>query len=178
MYGCGGGQLICSSFNIGQLPWHVDTALMGMVFMLVGYYLKKKGYIYKMNLENIILLFTIGSISILRNDVTVSTLDNQLGNIILFYTGAVALSVASLTIGYRFLGQSHTLAFWGEGKHTLVFMAFNYFLNFVFDVLWKMFFGAADIFCKWCFKAVFVLLMCSLIIFCSMSVKRIRKSRV
>lgn len=173
-----GGNLICSVLKIGQLPWHIDTALMGVGFMLFGYCLKKKDCICKMGIRNTILLFIVGSIFILGNDVIVSTLENQLGNPVLFYVGAAALSIVSLKVAYGFFSQAHILAFWGTGKHTLIFMAFNYFFNTVFDAVWKVVFGTINVYYKWCFKTIFVLFMCHfMIVFFDMVVKRLQNRK-
>ena len=39
--------LFLSKYNVPQLPWHIDSALLGMVFMYIGYNLRKKRILYE-----------------------------------------------------------------------------------------------------------------------------------
>ena len=62
--------IICGveeKYNITQLPWHIDVALVSSVFMLVGYELKDNIFLEKNNIWLNIGYFSIGTGLILIN---------------------------------------------------------------------------------------------------------------
>lgn len=79
---CVVGFVICSIIKEHvpfYLPWHIDSALVGMSFMYVGYIIKTRDLLFNelINWLTVILFFIIGSYSIMKNtfiDVNIDSL--------------------------------------------------------------------------------------------------------
>ena len=116
-------------FNFPYLPWHMDTALVGMTFMYIGYSLRQRDLVNceKTNLYLLPLLVIIGSVSILNNSrIDLNVL--KINNTVLMYVGAVSISFIFLWLFKNKLNSQNKLLEY-LGKNTIVIMAFNYAIN-------------------------------------------------
>ena len=124
-------------FQITQLPWHIDVALIASVFMLMGHiFSDKRDYITHNNhrLTSIVLLFGVGTIVIMING-RINMVQNQYQNIVLFILGATLLSLCVMLSSFTLCQYQNRvickladlLAFWGQ--NTIVFIGYNYMIN-------------------------------------------------
>lgn len=128
---------LLSYFDVMQLPWHIDTALIGVVFMYIGLLLKENGILDYFSHENVsvlLILAVVGSYCIFTNiRIAINTL--VIGNIVLMYVGSVAISVFVMAAVKLYMSNNRVLAFYG--KNTIMFMAFNYAINTYAQLLWN-----------------------------------------
>lgn len=92
-------------FGIIKLPWNIDTALMGVLFVYLGYISDK---ILQTNADKfvggginllVILLLIIGSICIMLNPIEqVNFDDNHYGNLIFMLCGAACINFGIITV--------------------------------------------------------------------------------
>lgn len=138
-------------FGIDQMPWHLDAAFAGSVFMFFGNEFKRVHILLKKSratvlntniivIPIIIVLVLISTVFILLNDRVIMVL-NHYGNIVLFFVSAT-LMCASIT--YMFSAVNSTLkvnmvrkilTYWG--RNTIVFIGFNYIFNLVLSNIFK-----------------------------------------
>ena len=71
------------TYGIVELPWHIDIALISSVFMLIGYELKEKKILEKLNMPIIAICFLFGSVIVFSNG-KINMVQNQYNNMILF----------------------------------------------------------------------------------------------
>jgi len=123
--------------DVVVFPWHMEVAMLGMVFMYIGVCIKKYQVIEKM--ENhalqILILMTCGGLCIYTNP-TIDLNSNRLNNIIYTYIGSVCISVAVMIFCYHYLNSSKFLSL--LGKNTIIIIAFNYAVNTYSTMLWKI----------------------------------------
>lgn len=69
-----------------QLPWHIDVALIGTTFMLVGFKLKETSFVHKINhpIPFTLSIIVLGAYCIATND-KIDLCQNTLGNVVLLY---------------------------------------------------------------------------------------------
>lgn len=122
------------------MPWRLDVACVGAVLMLVGYYIKSCGCLrYTQKRPWTMLVFLLagmwidkmcgGGVALASNTIR--------------YPAAMLLCSACMTIGIVSLSQKlYSTAigrFFGFcGQSTLIFMGFNYFLNTVMSIIWRV----------------------------------------
>lgn len=127
------------AFSVPQLPWHLDSALIGSICMMAGYAISR----YRLtdggkSLIHISFL-CMGAFCIycngilLGNEIDVNK--NELGRIELFWPGAILMSGAIFCLCIRYLPHSKLLRF--MGKNTIIVLAFNNFLNLVTERTWS-----------------------------------------
>ena len=110
-----------------KLVWNIDTALMAVGFIGVGYLAAhKKKFIFENKWSVMLMLITIiiGMVVIYFNT-DVNFDNNEHGNIVLMFIGAVSLSYSLSCLIYHF--HLFTKFFTFFGKHTMFIMGFDYF---------------------------------------------------
>lgn len=121
--------------NILKLPWNIDSALMGVLFINLGWELKNSGILeralsYK-KVISLIILFIAGSISAYLNSIDYVNFDNnEYGNVLLMIISAFSLSITLLSFCKIVCGKVKE----GKGikiimylsRHTLFIMGFDY----------------------------------------------------
>lgn len=136
---------ILNYFKISQLPWHIDVALAGSVFMNIGNEFRRLSEmrwnkVWKDNkiLQIIIAVFLLILFSILVfvNGRIIMVI-NQYGNIWLFLINASVLSLVILWFLLHYGGRFFLLAFWG--RNSIIFLGFNYLVNTVVRQIGKLF---------------------------------------
>ena len=122
------------------LPWHLDVACVGAVFMLIGYYIKEKGvtkYVKKWPVS-ILGLLTFGLwIDILCGG-GVALFSNRIK-----YPLATFICSICMTVGIVGLSEMISNTIMGRflsfcGRSTLIFMGFNYYFNGLLRIAWKL----------------------------------------
>ena len=117
------------------VPWHIDTALISLPFLAIGYVLKKKEFADK--LKNIWIFFALIAVCFGIGKVNmhffggVSMHGNLYGNIALFYISAIAGSLMIISIS-QIISANRSLEF--LGRNSLIFYAFEpiqYFANYI-----------------------------------------------
>lgn len=135
-----GAMGVCSAllshFNVFKLPWNIDTAMMGTVFVTFGFLMKQYGLLQRFNAQSfstktlLIILFTfVGYIAILMNPVESVDFDgNPYGNVILMLIGSIPICFVLFYLSYRTLwkGLITNYLSW-LGQHTIFIMGFDYF---------------------------------------------------
>lgn len=58
---------VLTCYDLFYFPWHVDVALMGCLFMLVGYYIRNKGLVDQCNVFYLLLISIISFVAIMLN---------------------------------------------------------------------------------------------------------------
>lgn len=131
------------AYGIIELPWHIDVALISSVFMLIGYELKDKQIIEKVNIPVAVASFLLGSVIIFING-KINMVQNQYNNMVLFIIGASFLTIVFFYISNRISNckkikinfMKRCLEFCG--KSTLVFIGFNYLFNVIVNQCFKI----------------------------------------
>lgn len=83
----------------------------------------------------ILLVMTIGLIGIIFNS-RVDMNPNRVGNYILFWIGALGVSIGILYLGVKYLRNIKFLSF--LGKNTILIIGFNYFFNTLIKNIWPI----------------------------------------
>lgn len=125
-------------YNITKLPWNIDTAMMNIVFIAYGYYLRK--YLEQKldicKLKNIMYFFmvAIGIVFIILNPIDKVSFDNNsYGNAVFMLVGAISVCTG-LMGGTKTLCEAVPFSFIKfMGKHTVFIMGFDYFAGTIAD---------------------------------------------
>ncbi len=129
--------------NVPKLPWNIDTALMAVFFIELGYNLKKYLLLEKKAAyRNVIFgfgeafLLFLGLFSIHMNE-SVDFDGNSYGNVFLMVIGAVTVSLFVIFFCRKCLTKENHICriFAFFGKHTIFIMGFDYFIGNVSKVL-------------------------------------------
>lgn len=150
-------------YEIPPFPWHLDVALIGMIFMYVGYWLQRGSLLQKKTGIELIALFIVGTYVILSNN----ELDINLrvvGNMFLAFTGSVIMAYIVLSICKNENFTPKLLEYFG--KNTILIMAFNYAINSYFSALWERIPVLNKIGHTWIAISIADVLICAVIIYC------------
>ena len=135
-------------FGMIKLPWNIDTALMGVFFVYLGY-VSGKLFADKCQKNTgginllVVLLLIIGSICIVLNPVEqVNFDDNHYGNLFFMLCGAAFFNFGIITLCFinkdKMKGRiASCLSF--LGKHTMFIMGFDYFSGNVSTIVFNQF---------------------------------------
>lgn len=115
-------------FDVVQLPWHIDTALMGSVYMVTGNKVREINLLDDISHPPFIIFsfMMIGGYCIFTNG-HIDLNNNRINNIVLTYLGSVLLSAAVFIMIKAFLPRFSFLEL--MGKNTIIIMGFNYAVN-------------------------------------------------
>ena len=133
---CGTASSLLSIYEIFKLPWNIDTALMGTVFVASGFAIAHNQFLQQFWSQSkqkclliVVVTFIIGLSSIYLNPIEqVSFNNNRYGNIALMLLGAIGICGTLVTVAYRFPWEKthfHYLVWLGQ--HTIFVMGFDYF---------------------------------------------------
>ena len=121
---------VLNYFNAPVLPWHLDVALIGSVFMLIGYYIKEKQLLDKISIIIVpVLMIIIASVIIMWND-KIDMVFRQYGkDLLIFMVQATSMCCALMWI----CRSLHTLylknLFCTFGRYSIIVMALNVATN-------------------------------------------------
>ncbi len=121
-------------YNLDELPWHIDVALVAAVFMYVGTLLVRYEEIIQKRVTRIILIgiLFVGSVFGYING-KVNMVKNQYNSLALFLISSVFICFSLIFLIKMYSHKNgivtRVVVFWG--KNTLIFMGFNYFFNLV-----------------------------------------------
>lgn len=130
-------------FKVVKLPWNIDTALMGVVFITCGYFVKKanifdaiKGFDLIRKVVFVTGLIAIGIPMVIYNPIDTVDFDgNRYGNVLMMFIGAISIG---LTLLYTCQTAKMTGIFSRYlvfmGRNTLFIMGFDYFTGSVASV--------------------------------------------
>lgn len=167
-----------NAFTIDQLPWHIDIALLGMIFMYVGYTLKNCNLNHVSNkmecIIQIIALFTVGYYCVFRNgfcDIN----NRKIGNFVLYFVGAVTISIAMIIISKIIFHRISFLVF--LGRNTIIIMAFNMVITIYSYKVWDYIPVLKNITYNWFVCTIVNLVVCLIIIYVHNYLRRLLSLR-
>lgn len=145
-------EQLLSIHDFFQLPWHLDIAFLGMLYMYIGYVINKYDLLdFIKKPAYIIILIITGSICVMLNS-TVDINPRRLGNIVLLIIGSTCISCFLLSI-FRLLSvNNHVLLL--LGNNTIIIMAFNYALNSYMQLLYERLSIASIIPLNWFLQSI------------------------
>ena len=126
---------LLSEMRAPQLPWHVDTALLGTTYMQIGFSAKKLRFPQRVPLPYLVApgAAAVGFLCISYNDlIDLNSLSLQ--NVALTLAGSVLVSAAVFLAFYK-LCRRRFLAW--IGRNTVPFFAFNYAVNAYLRLVWQ-----------------------------------------
>jgi hypothetical protein len=130
---------VLSITEIVKLPWNIDTALMAVLFIWIGLYLKEKLNIEDINIIGVIILLVVGILSVKYNSVEVNFDNNRYGNPILMAIGAFCLCIVVVWLSFNLSKRFGCKILQFYGQHTIFIMGFDYFTGtIVKGVLYKI----------------------------------------
>lgn len=135
----GTGSGLLSFFEMYKLPWNLDTALMGVFFLYVGYMIHRLDVLGKMKQVSIVwqmlitlLLGTAGMLSIYFNPDRASFDNNRYGNVFLMIIGAITTCFVVFYLCYRIPWKGWIAKYLSYlGKHTIFILGFDFFCGSV-----------------------------------------------
>lgn len=126
----------CAVKDVKHLPWNVDTAVIGAVLMLFGFMCGRENVVERFPAELTYPLMIIGLGVIYKNQ-GINMNSSNYNNIVLFFVGACATSLALLALfRHTPAGKSRLLQFYGKG--TIIVIGFNYAVRSLVNYLWKL----------------------------------------
>lgn len=137
---CGIVDWFLFALDVPQLPWHLDSAFMGCIFMVCGCMMRKYDLINNIRPHIWIFIAITGIFCICLNGIVlgneIDVNKNALGNAVLFWIGSVFTAGAFLSLCVRYLPESGILLLFGRNRNTVIVLAFNNFLNLITERLW------------------------------------------
>lgn len=143
-----------------QLPWHINIALIGTVFMFIGLKIKENNTLEKINhgVSFVVSMVALGALCIVTNP-RVDLCNNTLNNTFLTFLGSITVSSAILFICYKYVNNFKFLAF--LGKNTIIIMALNYAVNSYSNQIWSNTPVLQNISYCWWIMTIVDILVCS-----------------
>ena len=134
---------VLSAIRAPQLPWHVDTALLGTVYMQIGFTAKALRFPQRIPypLPVALGLAAAGFFCIVRNGL-IDLNSLVLQNPALTLAGSILVSAAVFLVFYR-LCRGSFLAW--LGRNTMPVFAFNYAVNAYLRLVWAALFPNASL---------------------------------
>lgn len=129
-------EIMLRTVTADQLPWHIDTALVGTVLMHVGLEFRKRSIVESkyISVKNMSMFFLAGIVAIWLNE-AVDMNARRYGNEILFFISAVSCSLIIMCCCYNI--KHRWMAVEYIGKNTIIVMGFNYILNSLTEAIWR-----------------------------------------
>lgn len=157
-------DMLLSYYNVGQLPWHIETALLGMVFMLIGYEINRKELLNSKHLDwsMVSVIAAMGVYCIFSNS-RVDINSNVINNVVLLYIGAIAISFILLWICMRYLAECRFFAY--LGRNTIIFLAFNYAINKYSRFVWVEILLLREVLYTWLLESIVNIVVCVALIY-------------
>ena len=140
LVGLGLCSALLSYFEVFKLPWNIDSAMMAVGFVGLGFYAKKKGVLQWLSNQILFVriiaitaLIAIGCAAIMLNPVSLVSFDsNRYGNVALMYVGALSITFVFFFLFYRIPWKGKTANYMSFfGKHTIFFMGFDSFSGLI-----------------------------------------------
>ena len=110
-----------------KLPWNIDSALSAIVLLYIGMFFRKR-WQWCSTWKVIIPCVLMAIFLIYTNETKVGFDGNRYSNMLAMYAKSSIISLAILTIVYKWGGQKWLSLF---GKETIVLFGYNYMLNIV-----------------------------------------------
>lgn len=132
---------VISLFDIPKLIWNVDTAMVAVLFLHVGFLLKKYDLINKIKPSlTYICGCVIGMIAIYYNPIRIVNFDScEYGEFFLMILGALSVSIMIMFFCVQ-ISEKFKFKFLSFlGKHTVFIMGFDYFSARIFKKIMQIF---------------------------------------
>lgn len=142
-----------------HLPWHIDIACIGSLFMYIGMRIRQTKCLYSYNIMFCI-ISTLTALLCIKYNTRVDMQSGNFGNPILFIIGAIGCIYISFIIFSRLLDCNGLIVRVGGGKNTIVFIALNYFIKDCFSTV----FGYLGLPFPWWLDCIVVISICTLTI--------------
>lgn len=117
--------------NVIKLPWNIDTAFMGVLFIEFGILIRKRTNVtgITLPLAAVFSVFLpIGYLMININPVTEVSFDNnRYGNLLMMIAGALLTIMSVMIISHKLCTRLKCSYIAFLGKHTMFIMGFDYF---------------------------------------------------
>lgn len=136
-------NLFMNWFKMPIFPWHFEVALIGSVFMLVGYYFKETQITEKLTHPLIILVFVaISSIVILLNG-SVDMYYRRYGkDLLVFIIASLLMCYSLIVLCKRARKLFHSKSVCSLGKFSIIVIGLNYTINrytrLIYQILGKV----------------------------------------
>ena len=127
--------LLCKE-QIMTLPWHIEVALIGAVFMYIGYIFKENILInIKSNILTCWTLLLMGLYCIYLNPNQIDMNHNQIENVGSLFVGSTFVSISIILFVKRYIHKNYFLELFG--RNTILIMGFNCVVNSYLRVCWS-----------------------------------------
>ena len=129
-------DVILCKLRVPQLPWHIDIALLGVVFMYIGFKIKELKIMERIEyrLSFIIISNILGFYCIFTNP-TIEINPNIINNVVLLYVGSISTTFSILLLCKYYVKRCAFLEY--LGKNTIPIMGFNYAINTYSRIIWN-----------------------------------------
>ena len=149
-----------AKMDITQLPWHFDIAFVGMIFMYIGFLVKKSDILNRMNIIHKIALAGVGGILMLQNS-HVDMLSRNFGSPLLFFGGASCFVIFLMSVFCKLSGWKLMSYI---GRNSMFYMGFNLLVNACLNIVEKRIDIACWMAYEWMFRTVVNVFCISLIV--------------
>lgn len=156
-----------SELGVPQLPWHIEIALLGAVFLYIGFKLKESKIMERidgrMPVAAAVLVSAIVGFYCVFTNPKVDLNPNLLNNVVLLYVGAVAVTFSLLLFCKHAVKRCAFLEYFG--KNTILVIGFNHAINTYSAGIWSMIPGLSDKFAyTWWLQSIIDVVCCVIII--------------
>lgn len=158
--------------NGWDLPFQLDIAVYGCIFMIIGNVIKSKEWLDNLNVAGTVVILFVGVYAIFSNT-RVDLHDGMTGNIVLLYIGASALSITLFWMAKKCQKDNFAFRFMNFfGKNTLIIMGFYIIIKRWLPYFWKRIPGLDANGIGWYCDYVIVVSICSIIIIAKKQIEK------
>lgn len=145
-----------------QLLWHVNVAMLGTVFMVVGYEIKNSKILEKVGMPLIGIIGLLGIVVIFING-PIDVNKNVIGNPFLFMFGAICVCMLLFYMSFKFWAGGSLLSY--IGKNTMIILGFHNALIPIIPIVWNNLPIGNIITYTWWIATVIIMGICLIMIF-------------
>lgn len=122
-----GFNVVLNYYSVPFLPWHIEIAMIGMVFMIIGYEIRRLDLLHKKIDILLIGIIVMAAVYCIWTNEKIDLNTRKLNNIYLMFSGATAMSFAVIWLCLKYNIKNTFLTL--MGKNTILIMAFNYVIS-------------------------------------------------
>ena len=127
--------ILCKAQLI-TLPWHLEIAMIGAVFMYIGHIIKEKVLkAFKYDAVICLMLLLMGFFCIYTNPNRIDLNFNQIENVASMFVGSAFVSIAIILFVKRYIHKNYFIEL--LGRNTMLIMGFNCVVNSFLRVCWS-----------------------------------------
>lgn len=129
-------SFILSKINFIKLPWNIDSAFLGTVFMYLGYLMKRFELHKRLKWVGLI-IFPLGIFAVLSNNINYVSMNSIIyGNFLFMLLGSMLLSVCIFIFTYYLLPECRLIEWFG--KNTIPILGFNFLVIYFVKSIWNI----------------------------------------